>query len=87
MKAFSSWTFSALGVIGLFALTALLYPGLPELVPTHWDAAGRVDGMGTKSWGAWLLPVMSAAIAGLRSPEAALSRAQKLADHLMEPTP
>lgn len=39
--------------IGLLALTVaatlLVYPGLPAVIPTHWDAAGQVNGHGPRA--------------------------------------
>ncbi|HEY4441848.1 MAG TPA: DUF1648 domain-containing protein [Candidatus Elarobacter sp.] len=40
---------------------AALYPQLPPVIPTHFDAAGHVNGMGPKST-LWILPAMSLAI-------------------------
>jgi len=35
-----------------------LYPALPELVPTHWNAAGKIDGWGPRSTAAFTVPIM-----------------------------
>jgi len=35
-----------------------LYPSLPELVPTHWNAAGKVDGYGPRRTAAFMVPGM-----------------------------
>ena len=43
------WTLAPL--IASWALALVLYPRLPDRVPTHWNAAGRPDG-----WGPPLLP-------------------------------
>lgn len=32
-------------------MAIVVYPGLPEYIPTHWNAAGEVDGYMPKSWG------------------------------------
>jgi uncharacterized membrane protein len=45
-----------------FAIAAWYYPQLPDPVPTHWNAAGDVDGWTAKPWGVWLLPVINAAL-------------------------
>ncbi len=42
-----------------------MYPDLPEQLPIHWDAAGRADEVAPRAWGAWLLPVVAAALAAL----------------------
>jgi uncharacterized membrane protein len=49
-------------VVGAFALVGLKYPGLPDPMPTHWNAAGHVDGWMPKSWGAFLVPIVMAVI-------------------------
>lgn len=42
-------------VVGMLVLTVVKYPGLPETIPTHFDAAGVPDGFGNKGM-IWLLP-------------------------------
>lgn len=49
-------------VVGAFALVGLKYPGLPDPMPTHWNAAGHADGWMPKSWGAFLVPIVMAVI-------------------------
>jgi uncharacterized membrane protein len=49
-------------VVGAFALVGLKYPGLPDPMPSHWNAAGHVDGWMPKSWGALLVPSVMAVI-------------------------
>lgn len=39
-----------------FAVSAWAYPFLPERVPVHWNAAGQVDGYGSRLMGAFFLP-------------------------------
>ncbi|HYH03648.1 MAG TPA: SdpI family protein [Bacillota bacterium] len=40
----------ALSLIGLSVIaTALLYPGLPEIIPHHWNIDGTADRFGSKS--------------------------------------
>jgi uncharacterized membrane protein len=44
-------------LIALAAGYALwLYPQLPEMVPTHWNAAGQVDGWGPRGTAAFMTP-------------------------------
>jgi uncharacterized membrane protein len=45
-------------VIVSFAMTAALYSKLPQLVPTHWNARGVVDGFMPKPWGPFILPLV-----------------------------
>lgn len=45
-------------VIGiLFGITFYMYPGLPDPMPSHWNASGEVDGYMAKPWGAFILPL------------------------------
>ncbi len=47
----------AMGMIAVF-----FAPHLPDPVPTHWNAAGQVDGWTPKPWGVWLFPVLAAGL-------------------------
>ncbi|HEX6972243.1 MAG TPA: SdpI family protein [Limnochordia bacterium] len=50
-------------IIGLVLVgSALIYPALPERVPSHWNLRGEVDGTLAKPWGAFLLPAVTAAV-------------------------
>jgi uncharacterized membrane protein len=50
-------------IIGLQLLIALLaYPFLPPIVPTHWDAAGQINGYGPKWVDTFLFPAMTLGI-------------------------
>ncbi|HOX36185.1 MAG TPA: SdpI family protein [Methanoregulaceae archaeon] len=40
------------------AITFAAYPAIPDLVPSHWNAAGEVDGMMPKMPGLILLPLL-----------------------------
>lgn len=44
-------------VAAAFAASAVVYPSLPERVPTHWNFEGEVDGWGSRVWGAWMMPL------------------------------
>jgi uncharacterized membrane protein len=46
-KRFLWWSVPVLLLI--LAATALVYPDLPAVVPTHWDAAGQVNGHGPRA--------------------------------------
>ena len=53
---------SIIGIIALGAYVAWMYPGLPDPMPTHWNAAGEVDDYTAKAIGAPLIvgiPVFS----------------------------
>ena len=45
-----------------FALGIYLYPQLPDLVPSHWNASGEVDAYMPKFYGVFLLPFVSVAV-------------------------
>lgn len=49
-------------VIVHFVLVAVFYGELPDPVPSHWNAAGEVDGYTPKPWGAWLFPLLTLSI-------------------------
>lgn len=45
-------------VLAALALAGWLYDDLPQQVPTHWNAAGEIDGTLAKPWGVLLLPLV-----------------------------
>jgi uncharacterized membrane protein len=42
-----------------FIVAAVLYPSLPEQIPTHWNAQGQVDGYMNKTIGVTIMPAMA----------------------------
>ena len=40
----------------------VVYPQLPEQMPTHWSATGEANDWSSRLWGAWLLPLMMALV-------------------------
>ena len=46
---------SLVGIVGLAAYIAWMYPALPDPMPTHWNAAGVADDYTSKPWGAVIL--------------------------------
>jgi len=48
-----------------FALSAAFYPRLPDRIASHWNAAGQVDDYMPGFWGAFLSPLINAAVAAL----------------------
>jgi uncharacterized membrane protein len=48
-------------VTAFFAVT-VQYASLPDPMPTHWNAAGQVNGWMPKFWGAYLFPLIMAAM-------------------------
>ncbi|MCW8844303.1 MAG: SdpI family protein [Gammaproteobacteria bacterium] len=52
-----------LGLIStLLAFATWIYPQLPDLVPSHWNSQGQVDGYMAKPWGVFLLPALTVGI-------------------------
>jgi uncharacterized membrane protein len=60
----SEWFLLAM-VVAAFALGAWIYPQMPSLVASHWDAAGNVNGFMPRFWGVFLFPIIFFAIATL----------------------
>ncbi len=52
-------------VLLAFVCGALLYPSMPDKVPSHWNAAGEVDGQISKKLGLFMLPGIALAMIGL----------------------
>lgn len=44
------------------AIGIALYGQLPDPMPSHWNAAGEVDGYTSKFWGVFLLPLVAAGL-------------------------
>ncbi|MEZ5472344.1 MAG: SdpI family protein [Marinicella sp.] len=56
----NKFLFSIAVVIIVTWLVAWWYePKLPEIIPTHWNIDGEIDGWTKKPWGVYLLPVIS----------------------------
>lgn len=51
-------------VAAALAVSAWLYPALPDQIPTHWNIHGEADGFGPKEVAAWLLPAIGLALVG-----------------------
>ncbi len=49
-------------VVAGFAYAAFLSPRLPDPLPSHWDAAGRVNGTMPKPWGVFIVPLVMAVL-------------------------
>ena len=56
---------AALLILVSFAIAAYLYPQLPDIFPSNWNAMGQVDGYLPKLWGLFLLPLISVGLFGL----------------------
>lgn len=46
-------------VVSMFVAGFFLYPYLPDMVPTHWGFEGEPNAWSPKTWGAWIIPLMS----------------------------
>jgi uncharacterized membrane protein len=56
-------TITIVGMIGVAFLVALfLYPQMPDPMPSHWNAAGEVDGYMSKAWGLFLMPLLAVGV-------------------------
>jgi uncharacterized membrane protein len=54
---------AALGIILLsFAIAIYLDSEMPEMMASHWNAQGEVDGYMPKFWGLFLMPIISVVI-------------------------
>jgi len=51
-------------VISLIA-GLILYARLPDPMPSHWNAAGEVDGYMSRFWGVFLMPIITIVLMGL----------------------
>ena len=49
-------------IVAAVAATILYYPKLPETMTTHWSVSGEPNGFSSRLWGAWMLPVIMAAV-------------------------
>jgi uncharacterized membrane protein len=45
-----------------FVAGGYFYPSMPELMASHWDGNGQVNGYMPKFWALFLLPLMTLAI-------------------------
>jgi uncharacterized membrane protein len=52
-------------IAGMFILSFVLLPYLPDIIPTHWGLSGKADGFSPKAFGAFFAPVLALAIAVL----------------------
>ena len=49
-------------IVSAVAASILYYPKLPETMTTHWSVSGEPNGFSSRLWGAWILPVIMAAV-------------------------
>lgn len=55
----------ALIVVAAFVISAVVYPRLPGLVPTHWNMTGQPDQWGSRIVGTFILPTVLLVMWGL----------------------
>lgn len=53
---------AAAAVVAMFAAGWAVYDQLPQQVASHWGINGQADDYSSRWWGAFLLPIMSAAV-------------------------
>ncbi len=46
-------------VVLSFAVSMAFYPQMPDKLPSHWNAAGEVDGYMSRLWGLLIVPLIS----------------------------
>lgn len=64
MNRWAAWT--SLGIVlASWAVSAAIFPMLPERIPSHWDIQGKVDGHSSRMQAALILPIMLVVMAGV----------------------
>lgn len=62
MSTKTSLTISFILIASAVIVGLVLGNQLPDPMPSHWNAAGEVDGYMSKFWGIWLIPLMTLGI-------------------------
>ena len=62
MEGVKRFRLSIAFVVATFAMSTVLYPMLPAMIPTHWSAAGGIDGWMPKVLGSLCAPLVSVVI-------------------------
>ena len=52
-------------VVAAFIASAVVFPRLPETMPTHFDMSGQPNGWSSRLFGAWLMPLFLLCMWGL----------------------
>lgn len=50
---------SLIAILAATIASTIVYPRLPEMAASHWNAAGQVDGYMPRFWAAFLMPIIS----------------------------
>ncbi len=62
MKNTTRWLIGIV-VLATWAVGLYYYPHLPAMVPSHWNAAGNIDGYVNQFWGAFMMPLIITVLA------------------------
>ncbi len=63
MRSRRLWEGVQIGLlVAMFVAAAIRWPSAPDRIPTHWNAAGQVDGYGGKVMGLLLMPLVALAV-------------------------
>jgi uncharacterized membrane protein len=65
MSTKTSTTISVILVTIALIAGIFLYARLPDSMPSHWNAAGQVDGYMSKFWGVFMMPIITVALVAL----------------------
>lgn len=65
MSTKTSTTISFVLIAIALIVGLVLYARLPNPMPSHWNAAGQIDGYMSKFWGVFLMPIITVALVGL----------------------
>ncbi len=57
--------FSLALIAGSFLFSAAVYLWLPNQIPSHWNLAGEVDSTMSKTWGAFMMPLIMLGLYGV----------------------
>ena len=52
-------------VVAAFIASAVVFPRLPETMPTHFDMSGQPNGWSSRFFGAWVMPLFLLCMWGL----------------------
>lgn len=59
------WWAAAIVTLATLLGSAVVYPTLPDKIPTHWNIKGQVDATGSKDWAVFLMPCAMLGLLGL----------------------
>ena len=62
MSTKTTLSISLILVAAALIVAAVLWGRLPDPMPSHWNAAGEIDGYMSKFWGVFLMPIITAVL-------------------------